>query len=124
MKNPPNEESIGEDLAPEPVRLRLQLYVSGATPRSALAIANIKAIGEGRLHGHYDLEVIDACQQADLLRNQQIVVLPTLIKHLPLPIRRMVGDLSDTERVLLSLGLDPDEPDAIEPDSNDRNAGA
>jgi circadian clock protein KaiB len=124
MKNPPNEESIGEDPAPEPVRLRLQLYVSGATPRSALAIANIKAIGEGRLHGQYDLEVIDACQQGELLRNQQIVVLPTLIKHLPLPIRRMVGDLSDTESVLLSLGLDPDEPEATEPQSNEPNVDA
>lgn len=125
MKNPPHEESAGDDPAPEPVRLRLQLYVSGATPRSALAIANIKAIGEGRLQGRYDLEVIDACQQGELLRNQQIVVLPTLIKHLPLPIRRMVGDLSDTESVLLSLGLDPDEADATEPQhSKDRNADA
>jgi circadian clock protein KaiB len=122
MKNPPHEESAGDDLAPEPVRLRLQLYVSGATPRSALAIANIKAIGEGRLQGRYDLEVIDACQQGELLRNQQIVVLPTLIKHLPLPIRRMVGDLSDTKSVLLSLGLDLDDADATEPQhSKDRN---
>ena len=115
MKNLPNEQTTGEDPAPEPVRFRLRLYVSGATPRSALAIANIKAIGEGRLQGRYDLEVIDACQQGELLRNQQIVVLPTLIKHLPLPIRRMVGDLSDTESVLLSLGLDLDDADATEP---------
>jgi circadian clock protein KaiB len=122
MKNPPNDENTGEVPAAGPVKLRLQLYVSGATPRSALAIANIKAIGEGRLHGQYDLEVIDACQQGALLRNQQIVVLPTLIKHLPLPIRRMVGDLSDTESVLLGLGLDPDDTDATEPHSNDPNA--
>jgi circadian clock protein KaiB len=115
MKHPPHEESAAEDPAPEPVRLRLQLYVSGATPRSALAIANIKAIGEGRLQGRYDLEVIDACQQGELLRNQQIVVLPTLIKHLPLPMRRMVGDLSDTEQVLLSLGLELDAPAETEP---------
>ncbi len=125
MKHPPQQESAAEEPAPEPVRLRLQLYVSGATPRSALAIANIKAIGEGRLQGRCDLEVIDACQQGELLRNQQIVVLPTLIKHLPLPIRRMVGDLSDTESVLLSLGLDPDDADATEPQhSKDRNADA
>jgi circadian clock protein KaiB len=100
----------------------LQPYGSGATPRSALAIANIKAIAEGRLQGRYDQEVIDACQQDELLRNHQIVVLPKLIKHLPSPIRRMVGDLSDTESVLLSLGLDPDDADAIAPNSNDPNA--
>jgi circadian clock protein KaiB len=124
MKIFPNEEGTGEDLAPEPVRLRLQLYVSGATPRSSRAIANITAIGEGRLRGEYDLEVIDACQQAELLRNQQIVVLPTLIKQLPLPMRRIVGDLSDTAGVLLSLGLDPDSPDATEPHSDDPDADA
>ena len=106
---------------PEPVRHRFQLYVSGATPRSAQAIANIKAIGQRLLQGDYDLEVIDACQQAELLRKQQIVVLPTLIKRLPLPIRRMVGDLSDTERVLLGLGLDPDDSNTSDPHSNDRN---
>jgi circadian clock protein KaiB len=122
MRYPRNKECTHADLAPEPARLRLQLYVSGATRRSSLAIANIKAIGESRLHGQYDLEVIDACQQAELLRNQQIVVLPTLIKHLPPPIRRMVGDLSDKESVLLSLGLDPNEPDETKPRSNDPNA--
>ena len=72
--------------------------------------------------GRYDQEVIDDCQQDGLLRNHQIVVLPKLIKHLPSPIRRMVGDLSDTESVLLSLGLDPDDADAIAPNSNDPNA--
>ena len=119
MKNPLNQESTGADLAPGPARLRLQLYVSGATPRSSLAIANIKAIGESHLRGQYDLEVIDACQQDGLLRNHQIVVLPKLIKHLPSPIRRMVGDLSDTESVLLGLGLDPDDLAAAEAHSND-----
>jgi circadian clock protein KaiB len=107
---------------PEPVRLRLQLYVSGATPRSTLAIANIKAIGETHLHGRYDLEVIDAYQQAALLRDQQIVVLPTLIKHLPLPMRRMVGDLSDTERVLLSLGLEFEAEDETSPRDGEHSA--
>ena len=115
MKKPPHEESTVENPGPEPVRHRFQLYVSGATPRSAQAIANIKAIGQRLLQGDYDLEVIDACQQAELLRKQQIVVLPTLIKRLPLPIRRMVGDLSDTERVLLGLGLDPDDSEHVRP---------
>jgi circadian clock protein KaiB len=103
----------------EPARLHLQLYVSGAAPRSARAIANIMAIGGGRLHGQYDLEIIDACQQAELLRNQQIDVLPTLIKRLPLPMRRMVGDLSDRENVALCLELDPNNPDETERHGND-----
>ena len=115
MKIPTDEPGGAEDSAPESIRLRLQLYVSGATPRSTLAIANIKAIGESRLHGHYDLQVIDVYQQAGLLRNHQIVVLPTLIKDLPLPIRRLVGDLSDTDKVLLGLGLELDEPSEAEP---------
>jgi circadian clock protein KaiB len=111
MKEPVGPQAARKPKVPDPVRFRLQLYISGATPRSAQAIANIKAISEARLHGHYDLEVIDACQQAALARDQQIVVLPTLIKHLPLPIRRMIGDLSDTDRVLLGLGLAVEEPD-------------
>jgi circadian clock protein KaiB len=116
MIKPVRAKAARKAKLPDPVRFRLQLYISGATPRSAQAIANIKAISEKRLHGQYDLEVIDAGQQAALVRDQQIVVLPTLIKHLPLPIRRMVGDFSDTDRVLLGLGLEPDAPDDIEPD--------
>jgi circadian clock protein KaiB len=109
MNEPEANQPSGADAAVDPPRFRLRLYVSGATPRSTRAIANIKAIGEKRLHGHYDLEVIDAYKQAELARDQQIVVLPTLIKSLPGPLRRMVGDLSDEEQVLLGLGLVPEE---------------
>jgi circadian clock protein KaiB len=94
---------------PEPPRYRLRLYVSGATPRSTLALENIKALGERRLAGRYELEVIDAYQQAELAREEQIVVLPTLIKSLPGPLRRLVGDLSDEDLVLLGLGISPEE---------------
>jgi circadian clock protein KaiB len=87
---------------------RLRLFVSGATPRSSAAIANIKAIGEKRLRGRYELEVIDGYQQPGLLTDNQIVVMPTLIKHLPLPLRRLIGDLSDEERVLIGLDLVPE----------------
>jgi circadian clock protein KaiB len=111
MTEPMAEQPPGPDAAVDPPRYRLRLYVSGATPRSKRAIENIKAIGEKRLQGHYELEVIDAYQQAELARDQQIVVLPTLIKSLPFPLRRMVGDLSDEDQVLLGLGL---EPEAIE----------
>ena len=98
----------------EPHRFRLQLFISGATPRSAEAVANINAITQKRLSGRFELEVIDVGQQAALARNHQIVVLPTLIRHLPLPIRRIVGDLSDTDKVLLGLGLALEEPDETE----------
>lgn len=93
----------------KPAHYRLRLYVSGATPRSRRAIENIKAFGEKRLHGNYELEVIDAYQQKELLRDQQIIVLPTLIKSLPGPLRRLVGDLSDEDKVMLGLGLVPED---------------
>ena len=93
-------------------RYRLRLFVSGVTPRSTLAIANIKAIGDRYLHGRYDLEVIDAFQHPDLLHVQQVIVLPTLIRLLPLPVRRRGGDMSDHTSVLLGLELVADEPDA------------
>jgi circadian clock protein KaiB len=90
-------------------RYRLRLFISGATPRSTQAIENIKSIGDTVLRGNYDLEVIDAYQQAELVRDQQVIVLPTLIKSLPGPLRRIVGDLSDEEKVILGLGLIPEE---------------
>ena len=83
--------------ATAPGRYRLRLFISGATPRSTLAIGNIKAIAESRLHGNYELEVIDAYRRPDLVRDQQVVVLPTLIKSLPLPLRRLDGDLYEED---------------------------
>ncbi len=109
MKEPEATQPHSTDGATNPPRYRLRLFISGATPRSARAIENIKALGEKRLSGRYDLEVIDAYQQAELTRDEHIVVLPTLIKSLPGPLRRMVGDLADEEQVLLGLGLDPEE---------------
>jgi circadian clock protein KaiB len=105
-----------DDEIPDPATLWLQLFVSGATPRSSRAIANITAIGETWLNGDYVLEVIDAFQQSDLVREQQVVVLPTLIRRSPLPRRRLIGDLSDRRLVLLGLGLDLDEPGDHRPD--------
>jgi len=93
----------------KPSHYRLRLYVSGATPRSKRAIENIKAIGEKHLRGNYEMEIIDAYQQEELLRDQQIIVLPTLIKSLPGPLRRLVGDLSDEDKVMLGLGLVPED---------------
>jgi circadian clock protein KaiB len=83
----------------------LRLYVTGMTPRSALAIARIKAICEEHLEGRYELTVIDIYQQPMLAAGEQIIATPTLIKKLPAPLRRIVGDLSNTQRVLLGLDL-------------------
>jgi circadian clock protein KaiB len=83
----------------------LRLYVTGATPRSARAISNIRKICEEHLEGHYDLEVIDITEHPTLAEGEQIIAAPTLIKKLPLPLRRFIGDMSQTERILLGLDL-------------------
>ncbi len=83
----------------------LRLYVTGATPKSQRAIDNIKAICEEHLKGRYKLEVIDIYQQPSLAKGDQIIAAPTLIKKLPEPLRKLVGDLSSEERVLLGLDL-------------------
>ena len=83
----------------------LRLYVTGTTPRSIRAIANLRKICEEYLQGRYDLEVIDLYQQPVLAAGEQIVAAPTLIKKLPIPMRRIIGDMSDTERVLVGLDL-------------------
>jgi circadian clock protein KaiB len=85
----------------------LQLYIAGANPRSFRAVANIKTICEEHLQGKYNLEVIDLFQQPHLAEKAQIIAVPTLIKQTPLPCCCIIGDLSDTERVLGSLGLPP-----------------
>ena len=83
----------------------LRLYVSGSTLKSSRAVENIKRVREQHLKNRYDLEVIDIYQQAKLARDQQIVAAPTLIKRLPLPLRRLIGDMSNQEKVLFGLDL-------------------
>ncbi len=83
----------------------LKLYVAGQSPKSVRAIANIRKICEEELHGQYDLEVIDLHQQPQLAQGDQIIAVPTLIKKLPPPLRRIIGDLSDTARVLVGLDI-------------------
>jgi circadian clock protein KaiB len=96
-------ESAGAGGAAE--RYVLKLYVTGATARSLRAIANVKAICEQYLKGRYQLEVVDIYRRPALLRRDQIVAVPTLVKKLPVPLRLLVGDLSRTEQVLHGLGL-------------------
>ncbi len=83
----------------------LRLYITGATPQSARAIANVKEVCEKYLKGYYRLDVIDLYQQPNLAADEQIIAAPTLIKKLPLPVRRILGDMSKTERVLVALGV-------------------
>ena len=93
----------------------LRLYVTGSTPRSAAAITNIRKLCEEHLKGHYDLEVIDIYQQPVLAQGEQIIAAPTLIKKLPFPLRKVVGDLSNENRVLMGLDLRPKGIPAVAP---------
>jgi circadian clock protein KaiB len=83
----------------------LRLYVAGLTPRSRNAIANITSICEEYLLGRYDLEVIDVFKRPVLAREEQIIATPTLVKKLPAPLRRFIGDLSEKEKVLVGLDM-------------------
>ncbi len=83
----------------------LRLYMAGLTPNSRRALENIKEICEKYLAGRYELEVIDIYQEPVLSRGEQIIAAPTLVKQLPPPLRKFIGDLSDTERVLVGLDL-------------------
>ena len=83
----------------------LRLYVAGATPRSSQAINNIKKICEEHLKGQYELDVVDIYQQPVLAEGDQIIAVPTLVKKLPLPLRRFIGSMADEERILMGLDL-------------------
>jgi len=83
----------------------LRLYVAGQTPRSLSAFRNLKAICEEELGGNYVIEVIDLIENPKLSRDDQILAVPTLVRKLPVPVRKIIGDLSDKERVLVGLDL-------------------
>jgi circadian clock protein KaiB len=86
-------------------RYVLRLFITGTTPRSALAITNIRALCEEYLAGRYDLEVVDIYQQPAAAAREQIIAAPTLVKKLPMPLKRLVGDLTDRARVIVGLNL-------------------
>ena len=88
-----------------PAEYILRLYVTGSTPRSLKAISNLKRVCEEHLHDDYDLQVIDIYKNPDAAREEQIIAAPTLIKRLPAPLRRFVGDLSNTQKLLAGLGI-------------------
>ncbi len=83
----------------------LRMYVAGQTPRSLVALSNLKRICEEHLAGKYRIQVIDLLKTPQLSRDDQIVAIPTLVRKLPEPMRKIIGDLSDTERVLVGLQL-------------------
>ena len=83
----------------------LRLYVAGQTPKSIIALKNLKLICESRLKDNYKIEVIDLARDPHLAKQDQVFAIPTLVRQLPVPIRKIIGDLSDTERVLVGLAL-------------------
>jgi circadian clock protein KaiB len=86
---------------------RLRLYVAGQSARSVAAIANLKRVCDEHLHGRYSVEVIDLLEHPQLAKGDQIIAVPTLVLQLPQPVRKIIGDLSNTDRVLVGLDLRP-----------------
>jgi len=100
------QKAVSDDTTKEEV-WELRLYVAGQTPKSITAFTNLKKICEAHLAGRYKIEVIDLLKQPQLATGDQIVAIPTLVRKLPEPLRKIVGDLSDTERTLVGLQLRP-----------------
>ena len=91
---------------------RLRLYVAGQTPKSITALTNLKRLCEDHLAGRYRIDVVDLQKQPQLARRDEIVVIPTLVRQLPEPIRKIIGDLSNQQKVLVGLDVMPGEPEA------------
>ena len=99
---------MSKDAPPANGKYVLRLYVAGSTPQSSRAITNIKRICESHLKDRYILTVVDLYEHRERAREDQIMVAPTLVRQSPLPLRRLIGDLSQTERVLAALDLPPE----------------
>jgi circadian clock protein KaiB len=108
MKRKPTTKSAqSKPLTPDPAKERflLRLYVAGQTSKSMMALANLRAICDEHMPGKFEIEVIDLLENPQLARDHQIIAIPTLVRKLPTPMRKIIGDLSDTERVLVGLDL-------------------
>jgi circadian clock protein KaiB len=105
--NMPDQMSSHDAPATEQDHWRLRLYVAGQTPKSVAAFDNLKKLCEEHLAGRYEIEVVDLLVHPQLARGDQIVAIPTLVRQLPPPIRKIIGDLSNTERTLVGLQLRP-----------------
>jgi circadian clock protein KaiB len=106
MKSTPKTQKAATSPSRNAV-LQLRLYVAGHTPKSMTALKNLKNICEEHLHGMYELEVVDLLKQPQLARGDQILAIPTLVRRLPVPVKKIIGDLSNTERVLVGLDVRP-----------------
>ena len=103
------EKAASTEKKSKPETWQLRLYVAGQTPKSIAAFANLKKLCEQHLKGKYNIEVIDLLENPKLAKGDQILAIPTLVRKLPPPIRKIIGDLSNTERVLVGLNLYPGE---------------
>jgi len=102
------EQNNGRQIRPfKPPVWELRLYVAGMTPTSIRAFENLKKLCEEHLHGAYRIQVVDLLERPTLARGDQIVAVPTLVRRLPTPVKKIIGDLSNTERVLVGLDLRP-----------------
>ena len=106
----PDGRGSNHDSNTETEKWELRLYIAGQTPKSVAAFANLKRLCEEHLPGRYKIEVIDLMQHPQLAAGDQIVAIPTLVRKLPEPLRRIVGDLSNSERTLVGLQLRPTQP--------------
>lgn len=100
----PEENQIREN---KPKAWLLRLYVAGQTPKSITAFANLKKICETHLAGEFQIEVVDLLQNPELAKNNDIFAIPTLVRQLPAPVKKLIGDLSNTEKVLVGLDIKP-----------------
>ena len=98
---------MSDDRPGDPESWRLKLYVAGQTPKSLAAISNLKRICEEHIAERYTIEVIDLLERPQLAREDEVFAIPTLVRQLPPPLRKIIGDLSDTERVLVGLQIVP-----------------
>ena len=106
----PGEDNV-DKLISEPLEpaYRLRLFVTGSTPKSVKAITNLRSICEEHLAGQYELDIVDLYQQPEMAKLNKLVAAPTLIKTLPEPVRRVIGDMSNEEQVLLGLDIESEE---------------
>ena len=111
-KQPLSLQMLSKKKPPQSDIWQLRLYVAGQTPRSLTAFANLKKICEERLPGRYNIEVVDLVKHPQLAAGDQILAIPTLVRKLPQPLRKIVGDLRDTERALVGLQLRPGMPES------------
>ena len=107
LQEPQSLEELAASSAGNPEVWELRLYVAGRTPKSLAAMENLKALCEEHLRGKYQIEIVDLMVHPQLAKGDQIVAIPTLVRKLPQPIRKVIGDLSNTERALVGLQLRP-----------------